>query len=248
MRVREQITECAMSYVKSLQADSSILGLLALVIVMSVVTGTSAIAQKLFRSAPVGGPGDRYVQTELHSTSRAGKEVSLQSFNFPDRFIRHRNSLGFVEPIPDELGKNDATFRIVSGLASDRCVSFESHDYPNQFLRNQAFRLTLAQFSDDPSFRKDATFCMVPGFAGDATTSFESFNYPSSLWRRDGRYIRHRNFELWLDRFDDTDQFKKDATFKITSPAAPPRVSPVYRTVPRSRQTPQPAGRPLPPP
>jgi len=139
-----------------------------------------------------------------------GKEVSFQSSNYPDRFIRHRNSLGFIEPIPDELGKNDASFKIVSGLA-ERCVSFESHNYQHHFLRHQASRLKLAQFSNDQLFAQDATFCMVSGLADSAGTSFESVNYP-------GHYIRHKNFELWLDRYDGTDQFRKDATFRVTQP------------------------------
>jgi hypothetical protein len=146
--------------------------------------------------------------TEINNL--VGQEISFQSYNFPDRFIRHRNSLGFVETIPDELGKNDATFKIVPGLAG-RCVSFESHNYPNHFLRHQASRLKLAQRSDDQLFRQDATFCMVSGLADSAGTSFESVNYP-------GHYLRHKNFELWLDRYDGTEQFRKDATFRATQP------------------------------
>ena len=144
------------------------------------------------------------------SSSFLGKEVSFQSSNYPDRFIRHRNSLGFVEPIPDELGKNDATFKIVSGLAG-RCVSFRSHNYPDHFLRHQNSRLKLAQLSDDQLFAQDATFCMVSGLADSAGTSFESVNYPK-------HYLRHKNSELWLDRYDGSELFRKDATFRVTQP------------------------------
>jgi len=147
--------------------------------------------------------------TEINNL--VGQEASFQSFNFPDRFIRHRNSLGFIEPIPDELGKNDATFRIVSGLGDKRCLSFESYNYKNHFLRHQASRLKLARSSDDQLFQQDATFCMVSGLADSAGTSFESLNFP-------GHYLRHRNFELWLDRYDGTEQFRKDATFRATQP------------------------------
>jgi hypothetical protein len=146
--------------------------------------------------------------TEINNL--VGQNVSFQSFNFPDRFIRHRNSLGFVEPIPNELGKNDATFTIVSGLAG-RCVSFESLNYRHHFLRHQNSRLKLAAFSNDKLFGEDATFCIVSGLADSAGTSFESINYPK-------HYIRHKNFELWLDPYDGTELFRRDATFRATQP------------------------------
>lgn len=134
--------------------------------------------------------------------------ASFKSAFFPDRYIRHRNSLGYIEPIQDNLAKQDATFKLVPGLAGS-CVSFESFNYPNHFLRHQLSRLKLSERSDDQLFRNDATFCMRDGLAGTGT-SFESVNYP-------GSYIRHRNFELWLDRNDGSDLFKKDASFVKTS-------------------------------
>lgn len=139
------------------------------------------------------------------------REVSFSSSNFPDRYIRHRNSLGFIDPIAfgDFLGQKDATFNIVPGLAG-KCSSFESYNFPGQFLRHQGTRLKLSPRANDQLFREDATFCMVRGLTGSGL-SFESVNYP-------GQYIKHRNFELWLARFDGTDLFRKDATFQ-TVPA-----------------------------
>ena len=137
-----------------------------------------------------------------------GQEFSFQSLNYPDRYIRHRNSLGFIEPPLDVLGKNDATFKLVPGLAG-RCLSFQSHNYPDHYLRHQGFRLILSRQSDDLLFKEDATFCVVQGQGSGF--SFESFNYPS-------RYIRHRNNELWVDSFDSTDLFRKDSTFHFRPP------------------------------
>jgi len=141
-----------------------------------------------------------------------GKDLSLQSLNYPDRYVRHRNSLGFIEQPGDKLGKNDATFKVVSGLAG-RCVSFESRNYPNHFLRHQNFRLKLAQRGDDQLFRQDATFCVVSALGADIGLSFVSINLPD-------HYIRHRNNELWLDRFDGSELFRKDATFQPRPPLA----------------------------
>jgi hypothetical protein len=140
----------------------------------------------------------------------APREASFQSLNFPDRYIRHRNSLGYVEPISDDLGKMDATWEIVPGLAG-RCSSLESLNNPGHFLRHQGSRLKLAPFADDQLFRQDASFCMVPGLADVNATSFESVNYPH-------HFVRHRNFELWLDPFDGSDLFRRDATFRSASP------------------------------
>ena len=36
--------------------------------------------------------------------------MSIQSDNFPDRFIRHRDSLGFIDQINNDLGRRDSTF------------------------------------------------------------------------------------------------------------------------------------------
>ncbi len=146
--------------------------------------------------------------TALDLGRSLGNEFSFQSWNFPDRYIRHRGSLGYVEPVPDDLGKKDATFRIVSGL-SGKCASFESHNYPGHFLRHQGSRLKLAPRTEDRLFLEDATFCMVQGLGSGL--SFESINYPA-------HYLRHRNFEVWLDPYDGSELFRKDATFQLRPP------------------------------
>jgi hypothetical protein len=133
-------------------------------------------------------------------------EHSYRSVNFPDRFIRHRNSLGFIEQINDQLGRKDATFVVVPGLAGS-CHSLEAKFFPGHFLRHQNFRVKLG--TDDPldkAFRKDATFCFRDGLADPDARSFESFNFPN-------HFIRHRDFELVLSPNDGSELFKKDATF-----------------------------------
>lgn len=141
--------------------------------------------------------------------------TSLNSYNFPDHYIRHKNFLGYIEPISDDLGRKDATYIIVPGLANSnsKCISFESVNFPGYFLRHENFRLKLSKAIDQQLFREDATFCMVPGLFDNShsSASFESFNFP-------GHYIRHKNFELWIDRSDGSDLFRKDATFSISTP------------------------------
>jgi hypothetical protein len=99
--------------------------------------------------------------------SYAEEVISFESVNYPDRFIRHRNFLGYVDPVvvTDKLGRQDATFHVVPGLAG-KCSSFESINYPDHFLRHQDFRLKLAKREDTQLFKEDATFCLVPCFSG----------------------------------------------------------------------------------
>ncbi len=148
----------------------------------------------------------------LLSQASYAQSYSFRSWNYPDRYIRHREYLGFIEPIADddEVGRKDATFRSVPGLAG-KCTSFESVNFPNYFLRHGNFRLHLSKGIDDRGFKQDATFCQVPGLANSLGKSFESVNYP-------GYYICHSNFELWLHQPDGTQLFKEDATFVISDP------------------------------
>lgn len=148
----------------------------------------------------------------LSQLSYAQEPSSFRSWNYPDHYIRHRSFLGYIDPIvaSDKLGRKDATFRLVPGLAG-RCHSLESTNYPRHFLRHQYYRIKLAKQVDDKIFKEDATFCVVPGLANSRGRSFESVNFP-------GHYIRHSNFELWLVKPDGNPLFEKDATFIISPP------------------------------
>lgn len=132
--------------------------------------------------------------------------VSLASYNFPTRYIRHCGFLGVVTEIATDLGKQDATFNIVQGLADSSCVSFESVNYPGFYLRHSDFRLRLDPANLDQTFKEDATFKVVSGLGDINAYSFESYNYP-------GQYIKHNeNFELYVEPCD-TGLSKQEATF-----------------------------------
>ncbi|WP_051113498.1 AbfB domain-containing protein [Streptomyces davaonensis] len=45
--------------------------------------------------------------------------VSFRSFNFPDRFLRHRDFHLFVEEVHSDLDRKDATFTVVPGLSPE---------------------------------------------------------------------------------------------------------------------------------
>ena len=148
----------------------------------------------------------------LSQLSYAQDPSSFRSWNYPDRYIRHRLSLGYIDKIVagDSLGRKDSTFRLVPGLAG-KCRSFESVNYPGHFLRHQNYRLKLAKRTGEQLFKEDATFCVVWGLASSDGRSFESVNFPK-------HYIRHSNFELWLAKSDGSPLFKKDATFIVSPP------------------------------
>ncbi len=139
-----------------------------------------------------------------------GQRTSLNSFNFANYYLRHRDYLGQLTTISTDVDKQDATFRVVQGLADPSAISFESINFPGYFLRHQNFQLKLQPYANDDLFRKDATFRVRPGLASSTRSSFESVNFP-------GYYLRHKDFKLYLAQGTD-DLFKKDATFEVVAP------------------------------
>lgn len=149
----------------------------------------------------------------------ADNSVSFRSFNFPDRFIRHRNFLAEIEPVSSDLDRLDATFIFHPGLASQfgtGTASWESRNLPGFWLRHHDFRLKLQKRPSPESaelalFNKDATFFIVDGLASSSgrNKSFRSVNFNTRL-------LRHRDFHLFLDEVDvSKDIDRKDATFEI---------------------------------
>jgi len=139
--------------------------------------------------------------------------VSLQSYNYQDHYVRHRNFLGEITPISSQLDKDDSAFLMVRGLDGGNTVSFESKNYPGYYLRHQEFRIKLHRPDGSDLFRQDASFRKVSGLANSSWKSFESVNYP-------GHYIRHRNFHLYIEGGND-DLFRKDCTFGIKEQGQP---------------------------
>lgn len=139
---------------------------------------------------------------------------SLESVNYPGRYVRHLDLLGRLDPVTSASTtqtKLDATFTVVNGLASPACFSLQTRD--GLFLRHQDWRLRVDANTGDPTFRADATFCAVDGSTA-GSVALASYNYPD-------RRIRHRDFTLWLDAYQDTALFRADSSFRIAAPWAP---------------------------
>jgi hypothetical protein len=133
---------------------------------------------------------------------------------YENRFLRHADGLGFTEVVTSGSAgglKQDATFRVRTGLADSSCYSFESRNFPGHYLRHANFRIHKEPRDGSSLFDEDATFCVRPALDGSARISLESKNMS-------GYYIRHRNGEVWLDLFDNSEGYRQDATWQAARP------------------------------
>ncbi|MFG3343422.1 glycoside hydrolase family 43 protein [Glycomyces sp. NPDC048151] len=131
----------------------------------------------------------------------------LKSYNFPDRFVRHADSVGRIDPFPMEPPA-DQQWRLRAGLADASGVSFESVNYPGRFLRHANYAIRLDPNDGTAQFAADATFTRTAGLADASWTSFRSYNFPD-------RYLRHSGYVLRIDPVADATG-RADATFRVT--------------------------------
>ncbi|TWD18751.1 glycosyl hydrolase family 2 [Streptomyces sp. T12] len=155
-------------------------------------------------------------------TLPAGQFRSLRvtTPGYTDRYLRHKDGAAFTEVVNGGSGallKADATWRIVPGLADTSCYSFESRNYPGEYLRHRNSRVYKEGGSGD-LFRADATFCPVLGADGGFRLS--AYNFP-------GQYLRHYDAELWLAvpggtrAYDSPVRFTEDTTWVVEAPWTP---------------------------
>ncbi|MGD1218456.1 AbfB domain-containing protein [Streptomyces krungchingensis] len=148
------------------------------------------------------------------------KSLRVTTPGYTDRYVRHKDSLGYTEAVdsgsPDLL-KNDATWKIVPGLADSSCYSFESRNYPGEYLRHRDFRVRKDPGDGSALFKSDATWCAVQGSGG---VRLMASDFP-------GQYLRHIGAELWLatpggaHAWDNPASFTEDTTWSVENPWAP---------------------------
>ena len=146
-------------------------------------------------------------------SAQRGTFVSLESYAFPGYYVRHAQGRAGISLVDTRQDKEDSTFRIVAGLADDRCISFESRNYPGSYLRQQNSEIFLVAASSDAVVLQDATFCPRPGLADDRELSFEACSYP-------GSYLNQYEDLLYIDDGSGK-EFSEDATFALQTPWAP---------------------------
>ncbi|MEW1724559.1 AbfB domain-containing protein [Streptomyces sp. NPDC093109] len=164
----------------------------------------------------------------------ASRQRAMQSINYPDRYWHIRDDFAFL----DVVKRDDAAYTVIDGFADSDCYSFSLGG--GRYLRHSNFRLRASTNDGSTSFKQDATFCPRPttyaggnnggwgsgwggGWGGSGSGSgstgtqkvsdddpmmLESYNYP-------GRFIRHRNFQLWLDSYQFSALFQADSTFRM---------------------------------
>jgi hypothetical protein len=140
---------------------------------------------------------------------RTNAKSSIRSVNVPTHFVRHQYYLGELTTTPDTLSKQDATFKIVPGLADPNAVSFEAVNFPGWYLRHDGYRIKLMQGPGDLSFKQHATFRLVAGRSNPDFYSFQSYNYPS-------RYLRHRSYHMYVEPVTDSVS-AQDSSFSVVS-------------------------------
>jgi hypothetical protein len=157
-------------------------------------------------------------------TLNPGSTISLRATTSgaTTRYIRHQNNNAVTSVISSSsssLDKSDGSWIVRRGLANNSCVSFESRNYPGDFLRHSNFQLFRQPMDGSALFRADATFCPQAGRSGSGT-SFASFNFPT-------RFIRHFNNTVYIasnggsNAFDTTTNWAADVTWAVSTPWTP---------------------------
>merc|ERR1712178_164919 len=111
------------------------------------------------------------------------------------------------------MGPDDFKFILCKGNCDRQKVSFQSVNFPGWYLRHENFRIILAERDGSDQFDLDTTFEFVAPNCADGEGygyfSFRSVNFPE-------HFLRHKNYELWLDPNDGSDQFDLDTTWCLS--------------------------------
>ncbi|BCJ75291.1 hypothetical protein CS0771_48350 [Catellatospora sp. IY07-71] len=150
------------------------------------------------------------------------QSLRVTTWGHTDRYLRHADSLAYTEIVNSGSGallKADATYTVRRGLADSSCYSFESVNFPGQFLRHAAGRVRNSPDDGTALMRQDATFCARPGVGGTGVT-FESLNFP-------GSYLRHFESQVYIASgggdggFNRPQTLTADSSWALAAPWAP---------------------------
>ncbi|KUM81890.1 AbfB domain-containing protein [Streptomyces sp. ISL-22] len=130
---------------------------------------------------------------------------SVRSVNYPDRYWHVSGGYVKLDPVGGAESREDSTFKLVNGLAQSSCYSFATAD--GTYLRHRSFVLRAERDDGSAVFEQDATFCpRTSAYSG--SVMLESVNYP-------GRFLRHQNFQLKLDPFQNSSLYLADSAFQL---------------------------------
>ncbi|MBB4905455.1 AbfB domain-containing protein [Actinophytocola algeriensis] len=150
--------------------------------------------------------------------------TALESFNNPGAFIRHYGEAVYLArsggPNPWDTPTSfaqDTTWaatiplwRSGADLPRDQARSFRvtTPGFTDRYLRHRdgVARTDVATATSDAVTKSDATFVVRRGLADPSCYSLESRNFP-------GSYLRHQSFRVRLSANENTDLYRRDATF-----------------------------------
>lgn len=154
--------------------------------------------------------------------------VSFQASAATDHYLRHQGGLAVTSTIGSDLDKQDATFIVRPGLANSACYSFESSNYPGDYLHQTNSRVDKTASDGTSIFAADATFCAARGNTGSGI-SLLSWSQPGKFWRNSGG-------QVWISKEgggtsppaqDNANGYMADTTWNITAPLATDTPAPV---------------------
>jgi hypothetical protein len=140
--------------------------------------------------------------------------VSIQLYKNTMLFIGfNTNRASLIDNIKSE-NKERTTLRMEKGLADSSYVSFGFPLSKKSYLRHQDGEIRLTPYEDDTLFKGDATFIEVPGLADPGNPDLVSFK-ASNIG---DMFIVNKDWKLFVAGFEDTMEYKENATFRIVAP------------------------------
>ncbi|MBN2536553.1 MAG: AbfB domain-containing protein [Spirochaetales bacterium] len=140
--------------------------------------------------------------------------VSFESYDMPGWYIAVKNENVTLLPLSTEMDKEYTTFIIVPGLAQSNYTSIQSATDRNFYLRHRNGVIILREYSTWHSYRRDATFKKEPGIADKNNNDLVSFR----VYSHPGMFIRYKHGKFYIEEPDESEIFKKNATFIIRPP------------------------------
>ncbi len=137
--------------------------------------------------------------------------MNLQSSNYTTSYLTNLNGTARLVTPANASDKQQATFRMVAGLAGSG-VSFQASTNAGQYLRHQNFQIFQQANDGGDVFKRGATFTPRAALAGNCgcntgtCSSYESIDWP-------GYYVRHQNFNFYIAKPDGGATYNQDASF-----------------------------------
>lgn len=125
---------------------------------------------------------------------RSYRDISGDPLNDPNRRTRIQKFYWNADGTPN-FG-----IPVADGPTPQRLRSYNLAD---RYIRHWEYR---ARVEANVTNLADSQFRIVTGLNGGGTVSLESTNFP-------GYYLRHRNYEMWVERNDGSATFRADASF-----------------------------------